>query len=282
MRYAPIIVCAILVTSMVGFFAYHTAYASREKALVIIVPSYNNEQWYKWNLDSIFAQEYSNYKVIYIDDCSGDNTYANVVAYSAMHRRQGQMTIIKNEQRAGALANLYYAIHQCPDNAIIITLDGDDALKHNQVFKLIDRMYDNPDVWMTFGQYEVYPEGYLGICHAIPKQIIEHNKYREYEWVSSHLRTFKAGLFKKIKREDLLFEGDFFDVAWDQAFMFPLLEMAGDHARFIPDIMYVYNQANPLNDFKINFYRQQCCSYEIRKRTKYQPLDDSDNTMWYS
>lgn len=281
MRYSSIVIGIILLTGM-GFFAYTRIHAYREKALVVIVPSYNNALWYKWNLDSIFAQEYNNYKVIYIDDCSTDNTYEKVVAYSKEHQRQEQMTIIKNEQRAGALANLYYAIHQCPDHAIIITLDGDDALKHNQVFKLIDQAYDNPDVWMTFGQYEVYPEGYLGICHAIPEQIVEQNTYREYEWVSSHLRTFKAGLFKKIKQEDLLFEGDFFDVAWDQAFMFPLLEMAGHHARFISDIMYIYNQANPLNDFKLHFYRQQRCSYEIRRKDKYQPLDDSDSSMWYS
>ena len=41
---------------------------------VIVIPSYNNAQWYKRNLDSVFAQTYKNFSVIYLDDCSPDGT----------------------------------------------------------------------------------------------------------------------------------------------------------------------------------------------------------------
>ena len=63
-----------------------------------------------------------------------------------------------------------------------------------------------------------------------------------------HLRTFYAGLFKKIKLGDFLFQGQFFQAACDTAFMFPMLEMAGNKAVHIQDILYVYNQANPKNN----------------------------------
>ena len=41
-----------------------------------MVPSYKNAKTmlYKRNLDSIFMQNYTNYKVIYIDDNSPDGT----------------------------------------------------------------------------------------------------------------------------------------------------------------------------------------------------------------
>lgn len=44
--------------------------------MCIIVPTYNNadNQRYKTNLLSIIAQQYSNFKVIIIDDCSTDDT----------------------------------------------------------------------------------------------------------------------------------------------------------------------------------------------------------------
>ena len=45
-----------------------------EKNFVFIVPSYNNSEWYIKNISSIFNQNYSNYRVIYIDDASTDNT----------------------------------------------------------------------------------------------------------------------------------------------------------------------------------------------------------------
>ena len=46
----------------------------KEHPLVVIIPSYNNAQWYKKNLDSVFNQRYSNYRIIYLDDASTDQT----------------------------------------------------------------------------------------------------------------------------------------------------------------------------------------------------------------
>ena len=40
----------------------------------------------------------------------------------------------KNSIRRWKMANLYYAIHQCDDNDIIIILDGDDWLFDENVF----------------------------------------------------------------------------------------------------------------------------------------------------
>jgi hypothetical protein len=42
------------------------------------------------------------------------------------------------------------------------------------------------------------------------------------------------GLFKKIKKEDLLYEGEFVLMSWDIAMMFPMLEMESKgHIAFI-------------------------------------------------
>ena len=40
----------------------------------IVIPSYNNEQWVKKCLGSALGQDYDNYDVVYINDCSTDNT----------------------------------------------------------------------------------------------------------------------------------------------------------------------------------------------------------------
>ncbi len=243
-----------------------------EKLLVVVIPSYNNSRWYSLNLDSVFDQRYTNYRVIYIDDCSPDGT-GNLVERYIKEKEQGhRVTLIKNKKRRGALANHYTAGHLCKDHEIILNLDGDDWLKHDKVFAKINEVYQDPNVWLTYGQYEEYPKGICGHAQAVPRSIIIRNAYREYPWITSALRTYYAGLFKCIQLEDLLYQGSFYPVACDLAFMFPMLEMANGRCRFISDILYVYNCATLANDFKRRPSLQWRIDRIIRKQKKYLPL----------
>ena len=150
-------------------------------------------------------------------------------------------------------------------------IDGDDWLPHDRVLQRINQEYQNPDVWLTYGQYEEN-NGTEGFCQQIPQRMIRERLYRKFKWVYSHVRTFYAALFKKIKKEDVMYEGDFFRSAYDMAFMFPMLEMASEHIRFIPDILYIYNVDNPLADNKVDRPLQARCDGEIRRRDLYEPL----------
>lgn len=244
-----------------------------EKYLVIVIPSYNNKEWYERNLGSVFAQQYSNYHVIYIDDCSPDGTAQLVNAFIKNQNQTNRCTLIKNESRKGTLYNLYHAIHQCDDQDIIIDLDGDDWLNDTDVFQTINRAYDDANVWLTYGQYKTYPGGHLGICKPIPQVVKRNNSYRKSQWCTSHLRTFYAGFFKRIKEETFKVNGQFFPTTSDLAFMFPILEMVGGHIKFINKIMYIYNEATPLNDYKQRFQLQSFCQHIIRTQPSYEPLD---------
>ena len=109
---------------------------------------------------------------------------------------------------------------------------------------------------------------------------MNNNLYRDSEWCSSHLRTFKHHLWSRIKKEDLLDNnGDFYRMAWDLAFMFPMLEMAGDRAKYINDILYIYNLGNPLNDHKVDGKLQQNLELEIRRKEKYNKVNIDPATL---
>ncbi|MGE0670989.1 MAG: glycosyltransferase, partial [Parachlamydiales bacterium] len=45
-----------------------------EKPMVVVIPSYNNKNWYQRNFDSVFFQKYDNNRVIFIYDSSPDCT----------------------------------------------------------------------------------------------------------------------------------------------------------------------------------------------------------------
>ncbi len=247
---------------------------AQEKSIVIVIPSYNNAQWYKANLDSVCFQRYNNYRIIYIDDCSTDNTARLVKTYINEHHLHDKVTLLCNQRRKGAMANHYLAAWTCNDDEIIVHVDGDDWLKDNNVLKKINAAYQDPFVWLTYGQFERYPSRKVGFCKTMPPAIIKGNMFREYDWITSHVRTFYAGLFKQIRLHDLLYEGDFFDVTCDLAMMMPLLELAGTHIRNIEDILYVYNEATTGNDYKTKLLRQLHCDRVIRSRKKYQPVTD--------
>ena len=238
-----------------------------EKPFVIIIPSFNNSAYCERNLFSVLTQKYNNYRVIYIDDHSQDDTYDIIAAMLKANPEGHRVQLIRNEKNKGALDNLYHAIHSCKDNEIIVTVDGDDFLAHEFVLTKLNKIYANQKVWMTYGNYLDYPSFVQKplICEKIPKKIVQNRSYRKHKWMATHLRTFYAALFKKIKLNDLLYEGHFLPMAWDLAFMIPMLEMSGTHAVFVRDVLYLYNRKNPISDHIINFELQNKCSDHVRK-----------------
>lgn len=244
------------------------------KPFVFIIASYNNELWCECNLESVFTQEYDNYRVIYTDDCSTDSTCRLVKTYVAKYGYEDKVTLICNSKRMGHLHNHYEAIHTCKNNEIIIILDGDDWLAHNKVLSYLNEIYANPNVWLTYGQFKELSDGSEGYCKPFPRQVIESHDYRTYRpWIFGHTRTFYAGLFKRIKKEDLLYNGAYFPMAVDVATMFPMAEMAGNRVLFIPELLYIHNDLNPLNLKKV-WQMQAFYENVIRNRPHYKKRAD--------
>jgi glycosyltransferase involved in cell wall biosynthesis len=245
-----------------------------EKEIVVIIPSYNNAQWYTRNLTSLLSQEYHNYRAIYIDDCSSDDTGALVEEFLHTYDHNKRVTLVRNQGRYGALANHWRAVQVVNDEAIVVHLDGDDWFAHRHVLQRINQAYTDENVWMTYGQFVTYPQQTVG--HSMPPapHVVDTNTWRDTLLRYSHVRTFYAWLFKRIKLDDLLVKNIFFPVACDNAFMFPMLEMAGAHVQCIPEILYVYNQDTPLNDFKKNLKTQLLISRYITQKKRYEPLSE--------
>jgi glycosyl transferase family 2 len=243
-----------------------------EKPMVIVIPSRNNESLCQKNLASVFMQQYENYRVIYIDDESTDDTLKLVLNTVEEQKQWHRCTIVSNKRRRGHMYNHCMAVHRCPNNAIIVNLDGDDTFAHNDVLNRINEVYQNDDVLMTYGQYTEWPSGRTGMCRTIPAIVHEHNAYRYFDFVTSHLRTFYAGLFKAIPFGYFLYKDDFLPSAVDCAMMFSMLELSGGRAQFIDEILYIYNCANPQNIFRTGLLQQMTMAHISRGRQPLKPL----------
>ena len=87
----------------VGYF-FFKKYAYVEYKFVVFVPSYNNAEWCRRNLDSIFQQDYKKYRVIYVDDASTDGTYDLVRQYVSAHNLWSRINVLHNKKTLFVLA----------------------------------------------------------------------------------------------------------------------------------------------------------------------------------
>ncbi len=258
---------------------FFTAWAE-DKKFVIIIPSHNNVTWHKKNLDSIFAQNYQNYRVVYIDDGSTDGTSNYVDQHVQKNNMSNKLTIISNNSR-NLLKNYYTIICSCNDEEIVLIVDGKDWLAHNQVLSFLNNVYQNKDVWATYGQFEYYPRdpnakmqelcGNLGFTTYYPNIVIKDKNFRKWPYLITQPVTFYAKLFKKINEKDFIRTEHFDEIQWDMIFMFPILEMCGDKFEAITNnVLYICNYTDELrNSPKAKKERRNNFASDIRKIEKY-------------
>ncbi len=255
-----------------------------EQKIVVIMASYNNNRIFRtdqlgqhvtclWSLKTIFAQDYSNYEIRYVDDNSTDGQQDVIRTYVNQKNLWPKFKYRTNTKRLGALQNQYEEIMKCNDNDIIIIVDGDDGLANTGVFKYLNEVYSDPNVWLTYGQFKHLSNGQVGFCRAMPEDVYKNNFFRGYKHIPSHLRTCRAWLFKRIKKEDLMINGEFLQMTGDMATWVPMIEMASrGHFRFISKVLYTYNDMNPISDHKKDVDLQKRMDDHIRSLPPYRPL----------
>ena len=269
-KFSFLIVLVWLVTRTTICYAYDAA------KFVVLICSYNNAQYVEANILSVVKQQYSNFRVIYVDDASTDNTYQILENVLQRTNKAHLVKVIRNEQNQGSpLPNHYNTIHnEIADEEIVVLLDGDDCLANKYVLKKLSKIYQSKqETWLTYGQFQGMQSKQIGWCCKYPQDIIDRNAFREFVHMPSHLKTFYAWLFKKIHKEDLMYEGEFYRMSGDLAIMLPMIEMARNHHRFIAQVLYLYNESNTISDHRKNFEQQMDLARYIRSLPPYTPLD---------
>lgn len=205
-----------------------------EMPICLVSPSYNNYANFRieYSLNSIFRQNYSNYRAVIINDGSTDGS-----AYIYRHYFQfyninpKHYLYIQNSQRTSALANYYQAVHRhCHRDSIVITLDGDDELIGGNVFKLFNWGYQTKRVGVLYSNFYWYDQGRSvreGFTQDYTPQEKGRTAFRQVPMKFSQLRSFLAELFLLIDEKDFQDEkGEFFSISSDIAMFLPLMELA--------------------------------------------------------
>ena len=236
--------------------------------MIILTTAYNCEKYVEKSLFSIMSQRYKDFTCYITDDMSTDNTVS--IVHKTI-KNDSRFILIENQSKLYQPGNYDQIINSknIDDDEICVEVDGDDWLSDSNVFTRINEVYKDPNVWMTSGSFK-YHDGRDGFANP-PTQFTD---IRKQTFTLSHLRTWKSWLWKKIKEVDLRDEnGNYWNVAGDLAFMFPMFEMSGEeHYRFLPNTNYIYNESNPINDHKVNMSNVINTVNKIRNKKPYTKL----------
>ena len=233
----------------------------------IIVPIFNAEKYIQKCLNSIKNQSYKNFQVKIVDDCSTDSSFEIA---SEICTKYENFDIHKNSKRLGALNNISNLLSchiKHPSKTIDVLIDGDDYLYSSDVLKILNEKYLKTNCLITYGSH-LSSHGIQGKNILLIRRF---RLFRKYFWYASHLKTFRHDLWLAVNPDDLKDQnGQYYYVASDLAIMFPLLEMAGNRQEFMQDLLYVYNDQNPISDHKIRRKKQISAAKEIRNKKKYR------------
>lgn len=239
--------------------------------LIILTGFYNAEGYIERCLKSIAEQSYQKFTCYITHDLSTDNSAEIVKNFIKDDDRF--ILVPDNDKKLYQAGNFDTTIRNNPDiddNDVCIEVDGDDYLPDNDVFNRINELYLKEDVWIANGSF-MYSTGGRGFSSR--QQNL--NNIRNARFTASHIRTWRAFLWRSIKEEDLKDEnGDYWQWSGDVCFMFPMLEMAGDnHYEFMTDINYVYNGENPINEHKVDMKMVTDHATRIRQKKPYKLLE---------
>lgn len=238
--------------------------------MVILTGFYNAEKYVERSILSMMGQTHKDFKCYITHDMSTDNS---VQIVSDLIKNDERFVLVNDYEKklyqAGNFDRTIRFNSEIEDDELLIEVDGDDWLPDAKVFERINEIYKNPDVWIANGSFK-YSNGHPGF--SSPQTNFEN--LRGARFTASHIRTWRAFLWRNIKEEDLRDEnGDYWQWSGDLCFMFPMLEMSGEeHYSFMTDINYVYNAENPINEHKVDMSMVTDHANRIRNKQPYSKL----------
>ena len=255
-----------------------------EQRIRVITPFYNAADYIEDCIRSIATQDYGDYRVTLIDDASTDGGYA--LAALTLSKLpddiRKKFTLLHNDVNKGAVENQVTAIrgNGHPNLSIIIMIDGDDKLApRNDIFQFYNTLYAD-GAEFTYGSSWSMADNIPLVAQNYPEEVKKNKAYRAYKFSwgvpYTHLRTFRQKLLGKIK-DDASFkdkDGKWYRAGGDTAIFYSVIEQADPNKiRAVQDITYMYNDLNPLNDYKIHGEEQTMTANAIAPASKMTNAD---------
>jgi FkbM family methyltransferase len=232
---------------------------AKQRPITVISPFWNAAAYIEKNIRSVASQDYDNYTHIIIDDCSDDESYdiAKKTIESLPKTIRDRFFLLHNKENIGCIRNQITEIREyARADDIVMLLDGDDWLiNNNTIFQYYNDLYDQ-GYEFTYGSMWSVVDNIPLIAQEYPAEVKKNKTYRShhFNWKIpyTHLRTCLGKHFVGLDESKFKVNNEWMKSGADNPLFYELIE------RIDPDKIYCnreivcnYNDANPLNDYKI-------------------------------
>lgn len=159
----------------------------------VLIAQYNNARFLKQAIESVFAQTYTNWEIVIVDDCSTDNSCELYKDYE----KDSRIHIFYNKKNYGE----GYTKKRCVEKSTGVIcgfLDPDDALLPNALQDMVDIHVANPSVSEVLSRMYICDEN-LNITGESRKLLIPRGKnyFTNKDYKPEHFVGFKKSFYDK-------------------------------------------------------------------------------------
>ena len=177
----------------------------KEDLVSIIMPSYNCGQYVEDSIRSVQAQTYQNLEIIFMDDCSTDDTIARV---SAMREKDERIHLYQNITNVGAAVSRNHAIKEAKGRWIAF-LDSDDLWEPTKLEKQVRFMETNGYKFSYTCYTEINEEGKdTGVLISGPARVTRAGMYA-FCWPGCLTVIYDAEAIGLLQIEDIKKNNDY-------------------------------------------------------------------------
>ena len=176
-----------------------------DELVSIIMPSYNCGFYVVESIRSAQAQTYQNWEIIFVDDCSQDDTIKLV---SELRERDPRIKLLKNEKNSGAAVSRNKALKEAKGRWIAF-LDSDDLWEPTKLEKQVRFMEENGYAFSYTKYQEMDADGKpTDVTISGPEHVTKRGMYN-FCWVGCLTVMYDAAKIGLIQIEDIKKNNDY-------------------------------------------------------------------------
>lgn len=138
--YYPVVMSIFwIVGSLFFYLKKENTSPKKQEKITILVPAYNEEETIEMSVESLVNQNYSDYEIMLINDCSTDKTLEKMKYLQEKYCGEKQLILINLEKNYGKAQALNIALKQV-ETKYLVVVDSDAHLAPNALEKLMESM----------------------------------------------------------------------------------------------------------------------------------------------